>query len=493
MTSQRSHVSNAHPEDLEGRAERRRPQLRAGVASADITPPPGGMMDGYGSRLTPSQGLHDPLFARVLVLDYSAHPEALEGRACVIVGCDLLGVHPWLTAELRRRVRESLGIAEDAVLLAATHDHAGPVGLRAGMFSRLDEALAEITVAKIASAIERAWAARRPVTLKTGTAEVDTIGMNRRDPAGPTDAVLRAVLFDGDDGPAASLLNFACHATVLSGENMLLSAEFPGVACHIVEAATGAAAVYINGACGDVNPMWMRQDFASVERAGQAVGGAAVRLLADLRATGDGLRAHNIRWDEFPERAVPGRLVEPRLRVARREIDLPLREFLPDEEYVARIEAAQAEAGRHAPGDNKGPLARRSGRRAGGEGLRREAMAQLSRLSAERWAAAWSRRTGESGAYRTELQAISLGDGVALLALPGEFFAETAARIRSDAGIEQLLIACYANDYPGYIVPEHAYDEGGYESGVTFFTGEAEAIIRKASLELLREVCRDGD
>jgi len=86
-----------------------------------------------------------------------------------------------------------------------------------------------------------------------------------------------------------------------------------------------------------------------------------------------------------------------------------------------------------------------------------------------------------------------LGDGVALLALPGEFFAETGALIREDAGIEQLLIACYANDYAGYIVPRHAYDEGGYESGVTFFTGEAEAIIRAASLELLREVCRDGD
>jgi neutral ceramidase len=490
--------------------------LRAGAASTDITPPPGGMMDGYGNRLTPSQGVHDPLFARALVLDYgddqsTAHPEALEGRAepqlnapratsTVIIGCDLLGVHPWLTAKLRRRVRDSLGIAEDAVLLAATHNHAGPVGLRSGMFSRLDETLAEATVGKIVRAVERAWAARRPVTLKTGAAEVDTIGMNRRDPAGPADAVLRAVLFDGEDGPVASLLNFACHATVLSGENMLLSGEFPGVACRIVEAAAGAPAIYLNGACGDVNPMWMRQDFASVERAGQAVGGAAVRLLADLRAAGDGLRAHNIRWDEFLQRAGPGRLVEPRLRVIRRQIDIPLREFQSDEQYVSQIEAAKSDADRYppptpGPSENVTPLARppQAERGAGGEGLRREAMAQLSRVSAERWAAAWSRRTGESGIYHTELQAISLGDGVALLGLPGEFFAETGALIRRNAGIEQLLIACYANDYAGYIVPEHAYDEGGYESGVTFFTGEAEAIIRKSSLELLREVCRDGD
>jgi hypothetical protein len=451
--------------------------LRAAAANADITPPPGGMMDGYGNRLTPSEGVHDPLFARVLVLDYSAHPEAPKGGAAVILGCDLLGVHPWMTVELRRRVSESIGIAGDGVLLAATHDHAGPVGLRAGMFSRLDEALAEATVAKIVGAVERAWESRRPVTMKIGTADVDTIGMNRRDPAGPADATLRVILFDGEDGPVASLLNFACHATVLSGANMLLSAEFPGVACRVVEAATGAPAVYLNGACGDVNPMWMHQDFASVERAGQAVGGTAVRLLADLRAAGTGLRAHNIRWDEFPEHTAPGRLAEPRLRIARRAIELPLREFLADEEYAARAEAAEAEADRH-------PAA---------SPTRREAMAQLSRHSAERWAAAWSRRTGDSGAYRTELQAMSLGVGLAILALPGEFFAETGALIRKDAGVEQLLIACYANDYTGYIVPEHAYEEGGYESGVTFFTAEAESIIRKSSLELLREVCRNGD
>jgi neutral ceramidase len=460
--------------------------LLAGTASVDITPPPGGMMDGYGSRLTPSQGVHDPLSARVLVLDYG-------DAACAIIGCDLLGVHPWLTAELRRRVRDSLGIADDAILLAATHNHAGPVGLRSGMFSRLDEALAKATIEKIMSAVEHAWDSRRPVTLKTGTADVDTIGMNRRDPAGPADTALRVILFDGVDGPVASLLNFACHATVLSGENVLLSAEFPGVACRVVEAATGAPAVYLNGACGDVNPMWMRQDFASVERAGQAVGGAAVRLLADLRPAGDGLRAHNIRWDEFPEREVPGHLAEPRLRIARREIDLPLREFQSDEHYVSQIEAAQAEADRHSPGEIVSPRPHHRMRGAGGEGPRRKAMAQLSGLSGERWAAAWSRRSGESGVHRTELQALSLGDGLALLALPGEFFAETGALIREDAGIEQLLIACYANDYVGYIVPEHAYDEGGYESGVTFFTGEAEATIRKASLELLWEVCRDGD
>jgi hypothetical protein len=86
------------------------------------------------------------------------------------------------------------------------------------------------------------------------------------------------------------------------------------------------------------------------------------------------------------------------------------------------------------------------------------------------------------------MQALLLGDGLALLALPGEFFVETAAEIRSAVAPKDLFVACYANDYVGYIVPEHSYDEGGYEAGVTPFALEAEGIIRDASIQLLREV-----
>jgi hypothetical protein len=106
------------------------------------------------------------------------------------------------------------------------------------------------------------------------------------------------------------------------------------------------------------------------------------------------------------------------------------------------------------------------------------------------------------------MQALLLGDGLALLALPGEFFVETAEAIRvslTQSGFAghpspasgrgenvDVLIACYANDYVGYIVPEHSYDEGGYEAGVTPFAPETEGIIRDASIGLLGEVMHDS-
>jgi hypothetical protein len=218
----------------------------------------------------------------------------------------------------------------------------------------------------------------------------------------------------------------------------------------------------------------VKQDFDSVERVGQVIGGQALRMIGEMRTLGPGQRVHNIRWDEFPEKPVPGRLVEPRLRALREVIEIPLRAFDPDEEYAAQsrdLEAKAAALPEHSP-------------------ERRDVTAQISRVQTERWAAAWGRRKGETS-QRTELQAISLGEGLALLALPGEFFVETGEAIRrvvAQMGTSDLFLACYANDYIGYVVPPDAFEQGGYEPGVTFCPPEAEAIIVDASTRLLRKV-----
>jgi hypothetical protein len=447
--------------------------LRAGAASVDITPAGAVLMDGYGGRREPSRGVHDPLFARVLVVEH-------DGTRAGIVACDLLGMHASITDEVRRLAEKRGGIAADALVVCATHDHAGPAGLRGGMFARLDEALAGVLVQRVVVALEEAEGALRPAVLKSGQATVDSISQNRRDPDGPIDPALRVLLIDGEDGPIASVISFACHATVLSGKNLMLSAEFPGVACRLVSEQTGTPALFLQGACGNVNPVWIRQDFTSVERAGQIVGGQALRVVAELQALGDGQRAHNTRWDEFTEKPVPGRIVEPRLKAARREMDVPMRAFLGDGEYASRIGELEAKAAAVAEGS----------------GERRAVMAQLTRYQNERRAATWARRQPEVTAQHTEVQALSLGEGLAVLALPGEFFVETAEVIRAATGRgwgpdprgTDLLVACYANDYIGYVVPPAAYEEGGYEAGITFCTPEAEGIIVDASLELLRQV-----
>ena len=48
--------------------------LRVGVAKVDITPPVGGAMYGYGARgANVSTGVHDRLWAKVLVVEAGGH------------------------------------------------------------------------------------------------------------------------------------------------------------------------------------------------------------------------------------------------------------------------------------------------------------------------------------------------------------------------------------------------------------------------------------
>jgi hypothetical protein len=118
---------------------------------------------------------------------------------------------------------------------------------------------------------------------------------------------------------------------------------------------------------------------------------------------------------------------------------------------------------------------------------RRRIMEQLTQIEGDRGVAA-RQRDGAPRVLHPEVQAISLGTGHAILGLPGEFFAETAQKLRADAALEHLMIACYTNHHVFYVVPHHAFDEGGYEPGVAVLDRSAEATFREASLKLLREV-----
>lgn len=81
-----------------------------------------------------------------------------------------------------------------------------------------------------------------------------------------------------------------------------------------------------------------------------------------------------------------------------------------------------------------------------------------------------------------------LGRDLYLVALPGEVFVETGQEIRARSGLANLLVVGYANDYPGYFCRAEAYEQGGYEAGVTPFVPEADALLVEAALAALAEV-----
>lgn len=438
--------------------------LLAGTAEVVITPPVGTFLEGYGARSSGSVGVHDDLHARAIAVDDSTTQAA-------IVSCDLIGIDRHTTAAVRALVAEATDIPAEHVMVAATHTHAGPVG----MHRQDDGPLRDVTNRLIAGAVAQAWGSKRPVVLKAGRGTVDTVSQNRRDPSSPADDALRVLLFDAPshaEPPVASIVNFACHSTVLYHTNMQISADYPGYATGTVRKVVGGSRpLFLNGACGDVNPSWIEQDYAEAERVGSIVGAEAARRLQELRPLGHEHRTWNIRWNELsPKPVTTGDLIEPHIRVANREATVRLRELPPPEEYTARIKVLEEEVSALGSTDVE---------------ARRRLMEQITRLGGERGVAAFLRGPSE---MRVEVQAISLGPGCAVLALPGEFFVETARAIQEAAGIPHLLIACYANHHVMYVVPRHEFERGGYEPGVSILDENAEEEFRRVAIDLLREV-----
>lgn len=437
----------------------------AGAAEVVITPPIGTLLDGYGGREGGAVGVHDDLHARALVID--------DGRTqAALVSCDLIGVDRRLVAAARALAASATGIPSENMLVAATHTHAGPAGLRADLDGPLTEMIARL----IAGAIEGAHRRKRPAVVKAGQGSVDTVSQNRRDPGGPADDALRVLLFDSPDlrdGAVASIVNFACHPTVLFQTNMQISADYPGYALNTVRKVIGEApSLFFNGACGDVNPAWIEQDHYEAERVGSIVGAEAARRMQELRPLGAGQHVWNIRWDELADKPIAGTLIEPRIRVASRAVALRLRELAAPEAYDQQLTDLERRRAALDPADIES---------------RRRVMEQITQASGERDVAA-RLRPGGPHYLHPEVQAISLGDGCAVLGLPGEFFVETARQIQAAAGLRHLMIACYANHHVFYVVPRNEFERGGYEPGVAMLDEGAEETVRLAAIDLLREV-----
>ena len=440
--------------------------MRIGAAAIDITPPVGTALDGYGGRTDVSLGVHDPLYARALYIDDGTTRLAL-------VVCDLIGIGSFLAQRARELIAERPGIPASNVMISATHTHAGPAGVR----GRGEPVLVEEIARKIAGAVRVAHRTAVEASLKYGTTELSSIAQNRRFPDGPIDHRLDVLAADTLTGAnIATVARYGCHATTLERDNLDITAEFPGEACRTIEQVIGGDAVgfFLNGACGNVNPAWIRQDYSEVRRLGTVVGARAAALSQELRPIGINHQAHNIRWEELTHRPVEaGVQVSGALKAASLTFEAPYRSGPSDDEFVRTLEVLEREyAAAIATGLSSED--------------RRALAAKVTMARMERIALV---RVRDHGPTRTEeVQAFALGQNLHLVALPGEVFYESGEDIRRRSGIENLLVVAYANDYPGYFCRPEAFAEGGYEPGATPFAPEADGLLIETAVEALSKV-----
>lgn len=276
-------------------------ELRAGAASADITPPLGGLMYGYGARGTNvSEGVHDPLYAKAVVLES-------DGARLAIVTLDLGTFTTEYTDNVRAIVKRKTGITN--VLCVASHSHSTP-GLQSDFPSKREPYFRDAE-AKIAEAIVAASERLKPARLAVGWGRAEE-GHNRRKvmpdgtvemfwqnrervPTEPVDYSLGVIRVEATDGTTiATLVNFQCHPVVLGPENLLISADWVGYLKGFVEDELGGECLYLQGAAGDINPYWDKTPpsegaFEQAEKMGRTIADEVVRVSKSLREFGDDL------------------------------------------------------------------------------------------------------------------------------------------------------------------------------------------------------------
>ncbi len=268
-------------------------ELKAGVARVEITPSNFMPMYGYSKRKCgPADGTHDPLFAKVLVLEAG-------GSRMAVVTAD---VGSLVSENLRRDVAAKLGIP--VLLLSASHTHSAPAFLPFGSAPASgDDArsyLAELE-GKIFGAIEQASQSMFPARLGIGRGSLQ-LGYNRlllredgraralfdnleRIPYGPVDPEIVLLRVEDADGRARALLvHYAVHAVVLGPTSCKYSADYPGVLQSAVERdLAGTQVMFVQGGAGDINPLFQGRsgrepdDFAVMEKMGQLLAAEVLR------------------------------------------------------------------------------------------------------------------------------------------------------------------------------------------------------------------------
>jgi hypothetical protein len=84
-----------------------------------------------------------------------------------------------------------------------------------------------------------------------------TLGMN---PDGPVDRRIGLIRLDRKEGsPLAMVANYPIHGTVLGSKNLLISGDAPGVVSRCVEKKAGAMLLFVNGAAGNLAPIYSVQ------------------------------------------------------------------------------------------------------------------------------------------------------------------------------------------------------------------------------------------
>ncbi|MBI1348197.1 hypothetical protein GC163_18135 [bacterium] len=418
--------------------------LQAGIARRELTPYAGVELTGWGYYIERRwQRIRDPLFATALVADDGA-------RQVILLALDLMVIDEAFTQRTRELIHAETGIPPAAILLTCSHSHNAPAAGGLLGVGACDSFYEDWASRQAATAAILAWKQKVPVRLACAHSIVADISFNRTRPNGVVDANLTLARLErtADGSPLAVVANFGAHPTVWTELiPWTVTRDIPGAICDGLEAAyPGAIAMYLQGACGDVN---FHREYSTPERCQEP---AEQLLKAGLAAL------TNAQAADGPVQFSQQRAVLSTRRWTREEIEADRREAarrLRDND-ISHWRETIGRSMTNRPDD----MVKRHG---GDEHKAVRAMCQFHLSWTDRMLTDFETRPE---VLSTEVQALRIGD-LAVVANSSEFFSPFAMNVRERSRSPYTMLACYANGRIGYLPDAHdiaARSYAGYQS-----------------------------
>jgi hypothetical protein len=257
--------------------------LKIGIAELNYNPEVGlDLVGNYRGDDYASRGVHDSLFAKALVASDG------NGNKVAILSVDICTFTREPVEFMRSYIASKTDIKAENVMIMATHTHSGPP-------SDLDAPKAKEYLTRAADAVLLANAQLKPTVISAGRSEESRISHNRRlkckdgsthmcwekfepgyviEPWGTIDPEVITLSFEQEGKETGVLVNFGCHATTLTGDNWLYTADYPGYLAEAIKKVKGEdfKSLFLNGCCGNVTQVDYRIGFPSNFQECQRIG-----------------------------------------------------------------------------------------------------------------------------------------------------------------------------------------------------------------------------
>jgi hypothetical protein len=219
-------------------------ELKVGFAERDITPDISKpvYIAGYGQNRI-ATGVHDPLFARAVVLD--------DGNQKIALVCvDLVGLQHPEVLRIRQKLKGFL-----YVMVSSTHNHEGPdvIGIwgPTPIKSGVDPKYIDLVVSKCAEAVNEAADHLTPVDAAFGEVKDHSLLRDSRQPV-VYDDVTRVLRFNapGTTKPVGILVQVNNHPESLGSDNTQITADFPWSTVKALREKYDCPVAYFTGTVG---------------------------------------------------------------------------------------------------------------------------------------------------------------------------------------------------------------------------------------------------